>query len=110
VEDREVRRRADVLLVPQMDNSCMLVARAGTSAPPESREVGAQTPKGLRVGRTKAQRLWPFIVPLFTEVRASGILRSLYAGCCIVSPWATATRVARSSWAGKTDHNLWDLG
>jgi len=44
VVDREARRRADVLLPPQLDNSCMLVARADTSAPPESREVGAQTP------------------------------------------------------------------
>jgi hypothetical protein len=44
VVDREARRRADVLLAPRMDNSCILVARADTSAPPESREVGAQTP------------------------------------------------------------------
>ena len=42
--DKEAHRRADVLLAPQLDNSCMLVARADTSAPPESREVGAQTP------------------------------------------------------------------
>jgi len=44
VEDREARLRANALLVQQMDNSCMLVAPAGTPAPPERREAGAQTP------------------------------------------------------------------
>jgi hypothetical protein len=44
VEDREARRRADVLLVWQMDNGRMLVAPAGTPAPPERREAGAQMP------------------------------------------------------------------
>ena len=48
--DREARRRADVLLALQMGNSCMLVARADTSAPPESREVGAQTPADATPG------------------------------------------------------------
>ena len=44
MEDREARRRANVLLMREMNNSCMLVAPAGTPAPPESREAGAQTP------------------------------------------------------------------
>jgi hypothetical protein len=44
VEERETRRRANVLLKRQMNNSCMLVAHSGTPAPPESREAGAQTP------------------------------------------------------------------
>jgi hypothetical protein len=60
VEDREARLSANVLLVQQMDNSCMLVAPAGTPAPLERREVGAQTPvettpaKGTRGRATRA--------------------------------------------------------
>jgi hypothetical protein len=44
VEDREARRRANVLLMRQMNNRCMLVAPAGTPAPPESPEADALTP------------------------------------------------------------------
>src|SRR5918992_6198718 len=50
--------------------------------------------------------LWP----LFTGVRGSGILRSLYTGCCIIAPSETAIRLARKSWVGRTDHNVWGLG
>ena len=44
MEDTKGRRRAEVLLVRQMDNGRMLVAPAGTPAPPERREASAQTP------------------------------------------------------------------
>jgi hypothetical protein len=44
VEEKEARRRANVLLMRQMNNSCMLVAPAGTPAPPQNREAGDQTP------------------------------------------------------------------
>src|SRR5687767_7314349 len=51
-----------------------------------------------------------WLIPLFTRVRGSRILRSLYTGSCIIAPSETAIGLAKKSSAGRTDHNLWDLG
>jgi hypothetical protein len=51
---------------------------------------GAMIPMGRLLEKLGPQRL-------FTRVRGRGILRSLYAGSCIVAPSETAVRLARTS-------------